>query len=1110
MSLTIVTTNTECLVGPEVEARLRKQLASAGHATLLVPSFDQALLAQQTLACADDFGLGVQVATPQSWAEERWGVWGDGRTLVSEEERRLLMRTVLRRARAAAKASDTSDAPDVAKASEASSESAESSERLEGTVDLLVKLAREGLPAFVSASVPEGITQAEAATVEVLKSYAEMLATHDRIETSELMSELSEVLSASGSHEALICAGFIELSFGERELLCKLAQTFEVVVVVQLGEGAAYASARTLVANLKNRAHELGVSVKTKASELQATPPERPSELAQLLQHIYQPGTTPLCATGAVRGLLAAGPSAEPALIAQEVASLADKGMREIVLATPNPEDAWRIIAPRLQFVGLKVQARFSRPFTQTEAGRAFIEFVSAVAHLVELAETWPASEELPDGTTRRVHLADMSWWPPQDLTDYLLSCISQVPVEQAWRIDTRWRGNRLLTPQAVLDTLLSERDTSRETAAATRELLRGRLGSAASKLMAPYVSGALNQTPEAPEVSNALNSVLSVARFLKEWQEVLFDSNNTDNAMASNLTALVESAVEVLQYVRIPLRYEYGAAEASCVVRIMGLAEAARLAPASVDALVLLGQTSTEQSVTTSQNEQTELAKRYGVDVSSSTLDVARAQFAALIAAPRSTLVWERALFSADGRECYPSVLLGELLSCYGLETSAQAEKIAQVFGAEHVHVRSEVPLGENAYKSGKQPKVVAVEVPAPAGHLEAAERKCVLPPLEGSTDETPVLSASQVETYLECPYKWFSLRRLRLRDSDAGFTGAEIGTFAHRVLEVTHRELLARAVERVTGENNLAQHIEAATMAGSELGEEYTELVSALVEQAQNHPELRVPGSSLDNDNACELAHAILSRVFDTHLEHQYLLEKGRRPVRQALVAHSTEQQGRVETLRRDLLSLLDYEAELFEGFEPRFFEWSFGRGNNEVSYAGVRIIGTVDRIDVDCHGQALVIDYKHKTANTFSTEHNAFDSDDKDLFELPRRVQALMYAQVIRRAFPELNVRGALYLCTKGTHALAGAADEVLMERIFGSKQPSRSRAKQIVVPREAAFGQENNCGFEALLDACEEAIAAKIERLLAGDIEADPVDAAACQFCPVLNCERRLSS
>ena len=60
----------------------------------------------------------------------------------------------------------------------------------------------------------------------------------------------------------------------------------------------------------------------------------------------------------------------------------------------------------------------------------------------------------------------------------------------------------------------------------------------------------------------------------------------------------------------------------------------------------------------------------------------------------------------------------------------------------------------------------------------------------------------------------------------------------------------------------------------------------------------------------------------------------------------------------------------------------------------------------------------------------------------------------------------------------------------------------------VPRGEAFGRTDASGMEALLDASEEAIARAMERLLAGDIEANPLDAEACQFCPVLNCERRL--
>ena len=90
---------------------------------------------------------------------------------------------------------------------------------------------------------------------------------------------------------------------------------------------------------------------------------------------------------------MAAGPSAEPALVTHEMVSLVGEGLQEIVLATPDPLSAWNAIAPHIQTAGLAVQARFSQPFMQTEAGRAFVEFATGVAHLAALAETWPATE---------------------------------------------------------------------------------------------------------------------------------------------------------------------------------------------------------------------------------------------------------------------------------------------------------------------------------------------------------------------------------------------------------------------------------------------------------------------------------------------------------------------------------------------------------------------------------------------------------------------------------------------------------------------------------------------------------------------------------------------
>ena len=101
---------------------------------------------------------------------------------------------------------------------------------------------------------------------------------------------------------------------------------------------------------------------------------------------------------------------------------------------------------------------------------------------------------------------------------------------------------------------------------------------------------------------------------------------------------------------------------------------------------------------------------------------------------------------------------------------------------------------------------------------------------------------------------------------------------------------------------------------------------------------------------------AHQVLSEKFE-EVRLEQLTVRGRRPSNnQALVPHSAEDEGLMRSLRRDLLSEIDYEAGLFGGFEPRFFEWSFGRQGDIVEYAGTHLTGTIDRVDVDAHGGLL----------------------------------------------------------------------------------------------------------------------------------------------------------
>lgn len=1082
MALHIVKTGREDVVSPAAVGALRQALQHGGSSVLLAPSFERALDAQRALAGAEGLGLGVQATTPLAWAEERWGVWGDGRRIVDGLAREALCLRVVARA-AATEGSLVNNNP--------------------GTRSLLCGLVARGLPSLRGGR-PEGLTDAEAAVASLARDYDAELASLGLVEACDVMELLPGMLSQDGGAQ-VVAVGLEGVPTCQLRLLARLSRDREVTVVLRALDAPAAEPGREAVRELIDLAKSEGARLDV-AEERGCEEPGRPAELSALAASLFVHTDNPVPASGAVRVVLPAGPSAELAAIAEEVCALATAGSRSVVVVAPDATFTWRGLAGRLAARGISSRARLRAPLCSTESGRALLELVDGVSSLAELAAEWPAPRRLPNRDVR-VELRDMSWWPPRGLSDFLASRISGVDAARARALDAQWRSNRLLTPAAVLEQLQNERSTSAACAAAVRELLRGRVGSCASKLLAPIVEDGKKDDSSLEAVA-VLGQALSVGMSLKECGYSAGDA--CGDALA--LRELWSAASALLSNSSVALRPERIVEGSACMATILP-ASSFEAAPLSFDAVVLCGQTSVESPVSAADDVLHAMLGAYGVERPRSAMAAARARLDAALRAARRSVSFERCLFSADSKECFSGVMMSEVLACYGLSAAASADEVSQVLGEESVSLRGELQISENAAEAGASPVSAGGCRPSPAGRIDAALASCVMPPQEGSASGLPLLSASQIETYLECPYKWFSLRRLRLHDADAGFGGAEAGTFAHRVLEVTHRNLLASAQARAEGTDALFR-IEAEDPEGMQ-SEAYVAEAERLVALAQADPSARLEGSRVDASTLAA-ARALLSKEFDGHLAHQYQLKRGKRPMPQALVPHTSAEEGSLVSLRRDLESLLGYESEILAGFEPRYFEWSFGKRGTYVEYAGVQLTGTVDRIDVDAHGQAAVIDYKHKGARGFASEYDAFGEGGAAAamgeggLILPRRVQSLIYGQVVRRAFPQLKVVSAVYLCTKASHELAGAVDAEAADNVFGLRPPSSRRLPKVEVPRSARFGDSaGSSGIESLLDACEEAIAAKLERMMAGDIEADPVDAHACDYCPVLNCEKRCS-
>ena len=1074
MSLCIVRTPDEHLVSDAVVATLGEALAAQGRATLLVPDLTAQLAAARELSTHAGLSLGVTIATPSAWARELWEVWGDGSRIIDGTARSLLVGQVLAQTTPAERGGVEANP---------------------GTELLMQDLARRALPwlplGVRTAAQEDALgrcTEAERHVIHLVGTYATRARAHGLVEESEVMARLSDTLARQGvAVPPIVALCTALLPRAERELVVGLARLTDVRLQVRTCNSQVDAAGEAALADLLVSARAQSVEVSEQRDTI-GWHPRRADELTGVLRSLFSGKEGAVEPTGAVVLLEAAGPTAEAELVARHSDACARTGATRVVVSVPDTARAWRELAPKLQARGISVRAQLARPFGQTEAGRALAGFMRGVARLHTLDATWPASKRVEEGTL--IRLGSMEWWPPSNLIDFLLSGVSHVPAGRAYRLDAAWRKDRLLTPADVLSQLQNERLTSPSVAHATRELLRGRVGSMASKLLAPLgfgdqgasaVAAPASDSPDAradAEAAGALTAVMDVAGTLRE----LGITADPAAEGSVDLETLVDVCCRALEARSIRVRPQIVVPGAPCVVDVMDAPAAARLAAGSADALICCGQTSEEAPVGTGDDVLTALLEALGIEPPVSPLDLSRTRFAAALAVPTRHLALERVTNDADSKRAYPSVMLTELLACYGWDAQR----------ALPVETRDELAAAENVSSCGA-PAPQGVERVAPAGQIDPSKRPFIVVPQEGSlvglVDGRPQLSASQLESYLECPYKWFSLRRLRLETVDAGFGAMEMGAFAHRVLEVTHRTLLDDALGAL-----------------AEAGEPVPDLVG--------HPELRVAASRVSSQDASTLRHAreVLDEEFAAHLRHQGIREgKRRRP--QPFVPHTALDEGMLATLRKDLRTLLDFESTLLVGYEPRHFEWDFGRGDDLVDYAGAYLRGTIDRVDVDAHGQAVVIDYKHKSPATFRDEYAAFPREGPapdGTLELPRRVQSLIYGQVVRRRHPNLKVVGAVYLATKGDHALAGAVRADACDRVFGDHLPGPKMLARMAVPEGSDFRTGEAQGMDGLLDATEELIRAKVQELLEGRIEARPKDRHACEHCPVMNCERRLNA
>lgn len=1043
MGLLLYKQQTGAFLSNSVKEQLETSLERWGSAQLIVPSSDAVLLVKRKLGAIQELSVGVNVSTFDEWMRDQWKLYGSSDRLLSNTLRKVFFQQIL----------DGMSADELGTLTTS-----------KGTVELLSKLAPEYLTELNQIVVSGQLSAGQMSACKVLERYKMLLEEKSYVEVCQCLDYLLQSIPAQGP--ALVFSRVEDLSEARLKFVRKLSQKRDVVFSLYVPEGPAGYAAEQQLELVGGPGCDCRV-------DTEPAPAAKSQELNDLLARVFRATEgNEVTPSGAVTFLSPLGQLAEAESISRYISQCVESGSKSFVVYTSNPQKVWDVLSQKLAAKGIAAHYKRSVRIQDSLAGRAFASLIDAYSTLSERAEL----EKNIDYQASEHQMGDMSWWPPRTLTDYLISPISGISVERAWMLDKSWRGNRTLYATRVLETLSKAAMSSRLCAETIKSLELGRIGSAAQRII-EYLSA--ETSDEQSETAQSEETLLQNQESLKVMSKIVSSAQELHEAGLKLTPQTLKSFIDLCkdQSVMIPVS---NGIKADIQVLIAPVSQAHSFEPHMFDTVIFQGMDTLNFGVKASDGALQEFVRH--ASVMPTVTEFARYQrdFYTALTTASTSVAFEK----VEQKDVFNAVALSEVKACYPKD---YAKKTGLVRGEEEVLVNL-LPQASNPERVAELPTIESGEIDPKLKNIVVLPRHLTRETLEQelqglievSREGLPLLSASQIETYLECPYKWFTQRRIKISQVDTEFAPMQMGTFIHRVLELTHASLLAEA-----------------------LGCDVTE-VDLAVEPVLLQD---VAGSRITSDNL-DHAKQVLDTCFAQVWDEQF--NNINRASSNELIPHSIQERKQVENIREELKNLLEFEASHFVGYQPRFFELRFGREENVVEYAGAQFTGSIDRVDVNAHGQALIIDYKHKNTKDLKA-YSAKLSLDSELSKeiLPRHVQSAIYAQIMRKQLTkyELEPVAAIYLGTKEqkdkpSFALAGMATEAATEHIWNIHPEDKKLRDQAVM-----VVSQNSAEFADYLDAWENLIAQKVQAMLSGDVRANPCDKDACRYCPVKLCDKR---
>ena len=826
MGLTLVTGPANSGKTGIVYGVVRAAVEGGREPVILVPSAPDARRAR--IEFSRETALGLRVVPAAAFLTDQWSLWGDGRGVLTSDQRRYAAREAIGRFQ-----------PRALAASAASP----------GFVRFVERLAGEVAASEPGALIAEGVLDGEIASL--LRVYREVLRESALVEPGEAWRKLGEVSQVYGG--PVVIHRFLNLEPGLEAFVTGCADRNDVLVsLTWVPDRIATLAAGPLVERLTACATARMRS--TEAAGVTAAELERVE--AGLMT---MPAARP--AEGAVWFGQATGPEAEAALVAREARRLADEfGAGGVAVIVRDAAGRIPLLARALETQNIPYDLDIVEPLTAVPLGSAAVDLLQGVAE--------PGDRKA--------------------LVAFLATPFSGLERGVRELLDARWRRDRTESVDALVRDLRAADGRVGRIVELAWGLLRGDQGTGTTRDWKCLLDSLLScRYGLVPCSDPAFERDVTAHRAAYDALESLAQAHDGDTpGSAAVLDALRETRTASRSYDR-PGRLQ--------------VVEAHRIGARRFDGIVVAGLDDAGFSPSRPADVVEDTAARM-VPVGHTDAGLReRLLFYNTVTRARRRLILVRQEADADGVARRPSPFWDEMLDFFrdpseGPEApgsvrlpsmgSADVVGSAPAFGAGRAFLRE-------AVRAGRTP--IPTVAPARRGVLSD-------PLVLADRARRDVFSATELETYRACPYRWFYERTIRPEPLEGEVGPMQSGRLVHEVLRVFYEDALPA----------------------------------------------RLGCRRVDHDNL-DKALGLLEEVLSTEIHG---------PDMPAAVDLFEEDQVARAAERARTLVMAD--ADFLPECEPSLFEWTFGPEQAAVTIGDFRIKGRVDRIDQGPEG-LVVMDYK-----------------------------------------------------------------------------------------------------------------------------------------------------